>query len=461
MARAYLAWFYMDDAGEHTVYSHVTSVLNAAVSDGSFTSEIQAAANGGSRRLSGMAGAEAIGIEVSTFSPTPAPSEAPTVEPTLFPSYAPTSQPTPMPTSIPSPVPVPRPTQRPTSAPVPAPTESPSPAPSTLPNPAPTNPPTSPVPTISPTRSSHVLAMLQTDIGVVILIVIGCVASAVTYYAGRRGARDRKHRSLARIAATYAPEDAADPSPGSGGDGTPRSERAGARRNGSPGWHDVNAVDANILAQELEARLARLEAELSETAADTTPVTSGRERQVSAPSGRRAPTGSEDASIQEREPEHSARRRLETAINTALHHNECEGRLSAAEMRVVHLEQTLLAKKRARAERELQFPQLRGDESAGSAPSSPRAWPPMASDAAGAVTTAPASATAPTASDSPDAPPATAALSVSTAEALEGAQAAPAPNSSGSTPRRAALSSVRTTLPRQIPPLRAAGSTSK
>ena len=424
--RAYLAWRYVGVAGEHTVYSHVTSVLDAAVSDGSFTSEIQAAANGGSRRLSGMAGATAIGIEISTFAPTPAPSEAPTVEPTLIPSHAPTSQPTPTPTAIPSPVPFPRPTPRPTSAPVPAPTVSPTPSPSALPNPAPTNPPTSPVPTISPTHSPRVLAMLQTDSGIVILIVIGCVASALTYYAGRRGARDRKLGSLARIAATYAPEESSEPPPRSRGDGTPRSEGAGAPRRDSPGWHNVNSIDANMLAQDLETRLARLEAELSETAADTTAdeVAHGRV---------------------EREPAHTAR--LERVINTALHQNECEGRLNAAEMRVLHLEHKLSATKRARAERERQMPQLRGDESAGSAPSSPRVWPPTASDAAGAITTAPASAAAPTASDSPDAPAAAALSPVSTDETLEGTQAAPAP--------------VRTAPPRQLPPLRAAGPPSK
>ena len=416
--RAYLVWRYVGVAGEHTVYSHVTSVLDAAVSDGSFTSEIQFAANGGSRRLSGMAGATVIGIGIATFAPTPAPSEAPTVEPTLIPSHAPTSQPTPTPTAIPSPVPSPRPTPRPTSAPVPAPTVSPTLSPSALPNPAPTNPPTSPVPTISPTHSPRVLAMLQTDSGIIILIVIGCVASALTYYAGRRGARDRKLGSLARIAATYAPEESSEAPPGSGGNGTPRGEAASAPRRDSPGWHNVNSIDANILAQDLETRLARLEAELSENVADITADEAAHGRV-------------------EREPAHTAR--LERVINAALHQNECEGRLNAAEMRVLHLEHKLSATKRARAERERQMPQLRGDELP--------VWPPTASDAAGAITAAPASAAAPTASDSPDAPAAEALSPVSTDKALEDTQAAPAP--------------VRTSLPRQLPPLRATGSTSK
>ena len=166
--RAYLVWRYVGVAGEHTVYSHVTSVLDAAVSDGSFTSEIQFAANGGSRRLSGMAGATVIGIGIATFAPTPAPSEAPTVEPTLIPSHAPTSQPTPMPTSTPSPVPVPRPTPHRRLRQCPH--QPKAQAPHRVRRRTPLRP-TRPL-RLCPRyrRRAARLAMLQTDIGVVILI---------------------------------------------------------------------------------------------------------------------------------------------------------------------------------------------------------------------------------------------------------------------------------------------------
>ena len=159
-----------------TAHEYVTNLLNASVSDGSFTESIVSIAtrlsqrrrldagehgsllrrlnaggmlgsllrrlNAGGmlgsrllRRLNagGMLSAEAQSVSVNTFSPTPAPSGMPTPAPTP----APTLAPTPMPTQAPTLVPIPAPT---TSVPIPAPTTSaPTPVPTSAPTPMPTN----------------------------------------------------------------------------------------------------------------------------------------------------------------------------------------------------------------------------------------------------------------------------------------------------------------------------------
>ena len=95
------------------VLDHVTTVVNSAISDGTFTSTLVALAS--SRRLSadvaaprrrlGMESATIEDVVIATFSPTPAPSHQPTTSP-------PTTSPQPTPT--PSQIPVSAPTSAPT-----------------------------------------------------------------------------------------------------------------------------------------------------------------------------------------------------------------------------------------------------------------------------------------------------------------------------------------------------------
>ena len=154
MPLAFIASTYADSTGDHSVHSHVMATLAAAVSDGSFTSAIQAAASRRrrlaapgrrARRLS-MTGATADTVVVATFSPTPVPSPVPTAPP----SPAPSTLPIPLPTT-------PAPTLNPTPAPSFAPT--PTPAPSFAPTSTPPPPTSSPttitaqpvVPSVRPT----------------------------------------------------------------------------------------------------------------------------------------------------------------------------------------------------------------------------------------------------------------------------------------------------------------------
>ena len=101
VALAFIASTYADSSGDHSVHSHVMATLEAAVSDGSFTTAIQTAAARrrlaepelrGARRLS-MASATADSVEVATFSPTPSPTQVPTSLPSPAPSVPPTPAP--------------------------------------------------------------------------------------------------------------------------------------------------------------------------------------------------------------------------------------------------------------------------------------------------------------------------------------------------------------------------------
>lgn len=157
--------------GGMSVHAHVLATLSASVSDGSFTAEIQDAANKanlaslGLRRratTSAMTSAEAQSVEVATFAPSPAPSGAPTSAP----SPAPTAAPFPAPTATPG---------NPSAVPIPAPTSLPVPAP-TLPRPAPL-----------PTPRPIVQVVIQKDDssdGTMTLVILIVVIMGVTFCGG-------------------------------------------------------------------------------------------------------------------------------------------------------------------------------------------------------------------------------------------------------------------------------------
>lgn len=164
MPLAFITQFYAGSAGDSSVHSHVMTVLELAVSDGSFTSAIQTAASRRrlapqglrARRLS-MSSATADSVEVATFSPTPVPSPVPTAPPSPAPSSLPSSLPMPSPTRAPTHMPSRAPTRAPssspsgpTNAPIRVPSHEPSLAPSRAPSRAPSHMPSG-TPSISST----------------------------------------------------------------------------------------------------------------------------------------------------------------------------------------------------------------------------------------------------------------------------------------------------------------------
>ena len=126
-------------ADGHSIMGYVMQTLEAAVSDGSFTTSIQtyarrrltesdredgesddAFARRGERRLS-MADATVDSVSVDTFTPTPAPTQIPTAAPTQTPTAMPTAMPSPAPTAMPTTTPTASPSQLPTVSPYPSP----------------------------------------------------------------------------------------------------------------------------------------------------------------------------------------------------------------------------------------------------------------------------------------------------------------------------------------------------
>ena len=187
MPLAFIAKTYADSGGDHSVHSHVMYVLEAAVSDGSFTAAIQSAAGGSSRlrRRLDMSAATADSVEVATFSPTPAPSPVPTSQP----SPAPSTPPSPSPTAAPSVLPLPSPTAVPSTRPSPSPTAMPMPRPTEPPTPVPpTNNPTS-APTFPPSagdtseNDSAVVLLVVVFSSVVAVCVLVCCVIGICYVA--------------------------------------------------------------------------------------------------------------------------------------------------------------------------------------------------------------------------------------------------------------------------------------
>merc|ERR1719487_2116390 len=122
---------FLSDADDGmTLFSYAMTLLQAAVTDGTLTSEINSAASSGcGRRLSpnvaqksgsrlfawfagregralSMSDASVDSVSVSTHSPTPSPTPTPTMSPTPRPTYLQTPAPSPFPTSLPTATPL-------------------------------------------------------------------------------------------------------------------------------------------------------------------------------------------------------------------------------------------------------------------------------------------------------------------------------------------------------------------
>lgn len=172
--------------GYSTATEYVSTVVDLAISDGSFASAIIDASSDRRMRRLDMSLVSVQTASVNTFGPSPAPSATPSQVPTPRPSYGPTFPPSPSPSFRPSPQPIPQPTR----VPVPAPSTVPTPSPTTG---APSVPPTpSPVRTIKVDENDDevTVAVLGIGLGLGVPLLLGVVC--VVYLMMKRSAARAK-----------------------------------------------------------------------------------------------------------------------------------------------------------------------------------------------------------------------------------------------------------------------------